>query len=172
MSTFTLSCVRIAPIGVRAGCAACRPTLTVDEAGWGRVPASVPLASGQSATCPISPPPSGVENAGWRLPGIFGRVVRSFASVAGMSSGPVNPYAVGFTVRMDWPDRSHDLVGFHASPGAAQRLAARISDFWHAEPMKPACSPVEVSHRDWMLHRRRHSCRSPDCPRADGDRGC
>jgi hypothetical protein len=70
----------------------------------------------------------------------------------------------GFSVRHDWQDGTHDLVGFHISVDAALRAQRKAEAYWQAGPWRPRCSVVVVSRRDQVLHKLGRDCRSPDCP--------
>jgi hypothetical protein len=60
----------------------------------------------------------------------------------------------------------NDLVGFRRTHPAAERALHGAVNYWRLGPVRPGCSIVVVSYRDWELHRRRRECRSPDCPNA------
>jgi hypothetical protein len=83
-------------------------------------------------------------------------------------TAPPNPMAsweAGCAVRRDWPDGSHDLVGFRASPPLADEFIRRDQRYWCRGPLHPlAWTVVQVSRRDFDLHGVRPDCRSPDCP--------
>jgi hypothetical protein len=73
----------------------------------------------------------------------------------------------GFSVRHDWPDGTHILVGFRRTWAAADRSRRSADRYWRTAPIRPRCSVVSVSFREWDLHRHRDDCRAPDCPVAD-----
>lgn len=81
--------------------------------------------------------------------------------------GPVRTWEVGWCVRLDWPDGSHDLTAYRAAP--AVRAATVATTYWSHSPVRPvSCTVVPVSRHDWPLHRDRGGCRAPDCPDAAG----
>jgi hypothetical protein len=73
---------------------------------------------------------------------------------------------VVWTVRRDWPDGSHEFVGLKATPAAAGWFALGDRSFWRRSHYRPRLSVVEISVRDFDLHRHRQPCRAPDCPNA------
>lgn len=74
-------------------------------------------------------------------------------------------WEVGWCVRLDWPDGSHDLTAYRTAPAPALRAAAVATTYWSHSPVRPvSCSAVPVSRHDWRLHRDRGGCRAPDCP--------
>jgi hypothetical protein len=78
-----------------------------------------------------------------------------------------DPWESGCAVRRDWPDGTHDLVGFRASALEADKFLKRDRRYWRRGPYRPhAWTIVAVSRRDFDLHVRRHYCRAPDCPTA------
>lgn len=81
------------------------------------------------------------------------------ASVRGGES-----WRAGWSVRRDWPDGSHEFVGFYLGAGRAGWAAVADARFWRRSHVRPVCSAVVISGRDFMLHRRRLECRAPDCP--------
>jgi len=79
----------------------------------------------------------------------------------------LHPWQAGYAVRRDWPDGTHELVGFQAAPVEAARFLQRDRWYWRRGPLRPrAWDVVLVSRRDFELHAVRHDCRSPDCPRS------
>jgi hypothetical protein len=76
-------------------------------------------------------------------------------------------WEAGCAVRRDWPDGTHELVGFRTSRPAADRFLRSDLRFWRRGPLQPlAWTVVVVSRRDFDLHAKRRECRSPDCPTA------
>jgi hypothetical protein len=79
----------------------------------------------------------------------------------------LEPWQPGFAVRRDWPDGTHDLVGFRTTALQAHRFAERDRRYWRWGPLRPrAWAVVVVSRRDFDLHAGRRDCRAPDCPAA------
>jgi hypothetical protein len=75
----------------------------------------------------------------------------------------------GCAVRRDWPNGSHELVGFTTDKARARRFITRDRGFWRHGPVRPVSwQIVVVSRRDFDLHAGRHGCRAPDCPQAEG----
>jgi hypothetical protein len=73
-------------------------------------------------------------------------------------------WEAGFATRRDWPDGSHDLVGFRWSATSATRFGARDRHYWRRGPIRPTTwAVVVISRRDFDLHSGRRGCRSPDC---------
>ncbi|HEX6871650.1 MAG TPA: hypothetical protein VF163_11185 [Micromonosporaceae bacterium] len=71
----------------------------------------------------------------------------------------------GFAVFREWPDGAHDIFGFVATPGRAQRALEADRHFWRAGPLRPVRHRVvAISRADFALHGHRPWCRSPDCP--------
>jgi hypothetical protein len=82
----------------------------------------------------------------------------------------MEPWETGFAVRREWPDGTHQLVGFSSRQAVMVRFIRRDRSFWRAGPLRPrSWEIVTVSRRDFALHAKRRDCRSPDCPRADVD---
>ncbi|MEU8075895.1 hypothetical protein AB0B31_10635 [Catellatospora citrea] len=70
-------------------------------------------------------------------------------------------------VRLDWSDdASHQFVGGSASRKRVERTARRLKAYWWASPIRPVLSVVTISENEFLLHRRRRDCRSPDCAMA------
>ena len=70
-----------------------------------------------------------------------------------------------YAVRRDWPDGTHDIVGFRDTDQAVARFIRRDRAKWRRGPLRPVSwSPVQISAREVALHGRRHECRAPDCP--------
>jgi hypothetical protein len=69
-----------------------------------------------------------------------------------------------WAVRRDWPDGSHELVLPRGTRELAARAARGDRRFWRKAPVRPDCSAVVVSVRDFELHARRQLCKAPDCP--------
>jgi hypothetical protein len=86
----------------------------------------------------------------------------------GASRSPARqPWEAGYAVRRDWPDGTHEIIGFRWTAAAAARLLAGDRHYWRRGPLRPsAWAMVVVSRRDFDLHARRPGCRSPDCPAA------
>jgi hypothetical protein len=77
----------------------------------------------------------------------------------------VDGWAAGFAVRRDWPDGTHEFVGFTTSPAKAMRFVRRDRRYWRSGPLCPLLwQVILISRRDFDLHRRRVDCRAPDCP--------
>jgi hypothetical protein len=71
----------------------------------------------------------------------------------------------GFAVRRHWPDGIHEFFRLSATPKDAQNAAESDRRYWRRGPLRPTeYRVVAISRRDYDLHRRRHDCRSPDCP--------
>jgi hypothetical protein len=80
-------------------------------------------------------------------------------------------WEVGWCVRLDWPDGSHDLTAYRADAAPAVRAATVATTYWSHSPVRPvSCTVVPVSRHDWRLHRDRGGCRAPDCPDTAGRR--
>src|SRR6266568_4067097 len=80
-------------------------------------------------------------------------------------SRPVQDWRAGCAVRRDWPDGTHDIVGWRATALKAERFARRDREFWRRGPLRPRTwSVVVISRRDVLLHAKRRDCRAPDCP--------
>lgn len=71
---------------------------------------------------------------------------------------------VMWSVRRDWADGSHEFVGLYLNGARAGWAAWSDAAFWRRCHFRPVCSVVEISGRDFLLHRRRQGCRAPDCP--------
>jgi len=89
------------------------------------------------------------------------QLARSVAGVATIEFE--DRWREGFSVRLAWPDGMHDLVAFRWTRSAAERSMRGIDNVWRLGPIRPCCSGVPISYRDWDLHRRRHDGRSPEC---------
>ncbi len=71
---------------------------------------------------------------------------------------------VGFSVRADWPDGSHDLFGWRRNWYAAWRLARRARAYWRAGPVGPCTWAVlAMTRRQVRIHSR--ACRGATCQR-------
>jgi hypothetical protein len=80
----------------------------------------------------------------------------------------MDAWSLGFAIRRDWPDGSHELVGFTESETRAERFVRRDREYWRRGPVRPrSWQIVAVSRRDFDLHERRFGCQAPDCPTAD-----
>jgi len=89
-------------------------------------------------------------------------------SLAGITSvNEEDRWRAGWSVRHDWPDGTHILVSFRMTRSAAERRRRGADAYWRTAPMRPRCSVVPVSFRDWKLHGQRSNCRAPDCPIAE-----
>jgi len=76
----------------------------------------------------------------------------------------VESWRPGFGVRRDWPDGTHEYFAFNVRIGRAARAAAVDRAYWRLSHLRPRCSVVVISRRDFALHGRRRLCRAPDCP--------
>ena len=95
----------------------------------------------------------------------MGRLLVLARSVAGVTAVEnAERWRQGFSVRHDWPDGTHVLVGFRVTRAAAERARRRADAYWRTAPLRPRCAVVPVSYRDWDLHGQRSDCRAPDCP--------
>jgi hypothetical protein len=73
--------------------------------------------------------------------------------------------AVGWCIRMDWPDGTHCLVAFATTHHAADRRLPGLRRFWARGPLRPdRYRVVAISRHDWRLHAHRPYCASPSCP--------
>ena len=73
----------------------------------------------------------------------------------------------GYAVRRDWPDGSHELIGFRSAAASLGGFIRRDRAYWQRGPLRPdRWTVVVVSRRDFDLHSARPGCRSPDCPPA------
>jgi hypothetical protein len=71
----------------------------------------------------------------------------------------------GFAIRRLWPDGTHDYIRLSQTPGEAQSHVEADQRYWRRGPFRPVeYRVVSISLNDYTLHRRRHACRSPDCP--------
>jgi hypothetical protein len=75
-------------------------------------------------------------------------------------------WQVGFAVRRDWPDGSHEFVRFCLSEGEAASFVTSDRAYWRRGPWRPVHAVVCISVRDFELHADRRLCRAPDCPAA------
>jgi hypothetical protein len=131
--------------------------------GRGRVPATTPSAFGPTSTNgPHTPLSYDGRRAtlGWLL--TFARFLAGVTRV-----NEAARWRTGWSVRHDWPDGTHILVGFRVKRTAAARARRMADAYWRTAPVRPRCSVVPVSFRDWELHGRRSDCRAPDCPSAE-----
>ena len=88
---------------------------------------------------------------------------RNAASAAGWRQ----PWRAGLAVRRDWPDGTHDIVGWRTTTRKAERFARGHREYWRPGPLRPRTwSVVVISRRDARLHGKRHDCSTPDCPAA------
>jgi hypothetical protein len=73
--------------------------------------------------------------------------------------------AVGWCVRMDWPDGTHSLALYRDTQTAAAHRVPGLQRFWAPGPVRPdRYQVVPISRHDWRLHARRPRCAAPDCP--------
>ncbi len=71
---------------------------------------------------------------------------------------------LGFSVRADWLDGSHDIFGWRRNWYAAWRLARRARAYWQPGPSTPhTWAILTVTRRQVRGHAR--ACRNPTCPR-------
>jgi hypothetical protein len=74
---------------------------------------------------------------------------------------------VGFAVRRDWPDDTHEFVGLRETLEEAERFLSGDREYWRRGPLWPRDYPVVwISRHDFDLHANRRDCRSPECPTA------
>ncbi len=74
------------------------------------------------------------------------------------------PDRLGFSVRVDWPDGSHDMFGWRRNWYQAWRLARRARSYWQPGPIRPhTWAILTLTRRQVLTHRR--ACRDPGCPR-------
>ena len=73
-----------------------------------------------------------------------------------------------FAVRRDWPDGSHDIFGLTVDRRRAATAALSLPTYWRRSTFRPVQSVVEISEREFELHRLRDRgrvrCMAPDCP--------
>ena len=75
--------------------------------------------------------------------------------------------AVGWCVRMDWPDGTHSLTLYRPTATDAAHQLPRLQRYWAPGPVRPErYRVVPISRHDWRLHAHRPRCTSPDCPTA------
>ena len=73
--------------------------------------------------------------------------------------------AVGWCVRLDWPDGTHSLGLYRATETAAARHVPGLRRYWAPGPIRPVrYRVVPISRHDCRLHAHRPGCASPDCP--------
>ena len=60
----------------------------------------------------------------------------------------MRPSAAGFATRCEFPDGSHEFVGFRRTAGKAARFARRDAAFYRRGPLRLAHGVVEISLRD------------------------
>lgn len=94
-----------------------------------------------------------------RRPGAgLGRRLRQLFGIghgAHSTVGDGGRWRVGWTVRLDWPDGSHDLIGFHPGLASAQRKQRALHRFWRAGPLTPTSyRVVPVDETTWRTHTR------------------
>lgn len=80
------------------------------------------------------------------------------------SSRGLAPWQAGLALRREWPDRTHEFIGFSLSTDKLARLIERDVAYWRRGPIRPTYSVVLISLREFAWHRRRRDCRSLDCP--------
>jgi len=96
-----------------------------------------------------------------------GRAERRWWLASNVAARRVASWQAGHAVRRDWPDGTHELVGFRCLRVRAERFAKQDQAYWRRGPLRPcAYAVVVISRRDFRLHAHRHDCRSPDCPTA------
>jgi len=118
---------------------------------------------------PIPPGPSAAEihTLGERPRRQDGRAVRRWWLASNVAARRLPSWQAGYAVRRDWPDGTHELVGFRFLRIRAERFAQQDRAYWRRGPLRPyAYAVVVISRRDFRLHARRYDCRSPDCPTA------
>lgn len=98
----------------------------------------------------------------WRVRlGMWRRLLRPHLRVA--------DWECQWAVFREWSDGGHDYFGLTPDIGLALLRAERSSRYWRASPVGVVHRTVEISRRDFDLHRRRElgrmRCLSPDCPR-------
>ncbi len=71
---------------------------------------------------------------------------------------------LGFTVRADWPDGSHDIFSWRRNWYAAWRLARRARVYWQAGPATPHTWAILTATRR-QIRTHRPGCRQPTCQR-------
>jgi hypothetical protein len=79
--------------------------------------------------------------------------------------------AVGWCVRIDWPDGTHSLGGYRATQTEAARRVPGLRRFWAPGPVRPdGYRVVPISRHDCYLHAHRPRCAAPDCPTGETSR--
>lgn len=72
---------------------------------------------------------------------------------------------MGWAVRRDWPDGGHEYVRFSLTLAEVCSFMERDRVAWRRGPVRPRLwTAVELSGREFELHRSRRLCRAPDCP--------
>jgi hypothetical protein len=73
--------------------------------------------------------------------------------------------AVGWCVRLGWPDGTHSIGLYRTTEAAARDRVAGLRRFWAPGPVRPVgYGVVPISRHDCRLHAHRPRCASPDCP--------
>jgi hypothetical protein len=76
--------------------------------------------------------------------------------------------AVGWCVRLDWPDGTHCLGLYRTTEAAARDRLPGLRRFWAPGPVRPeSYRVVPISRHDCRLHAHRPLCASPSCPGGD-----
>jgi hypothetical protein len=89
---------------------------------------------------------------------------QALSGVARRRKGLASSAVLVLAVRLEWPnDPSHQFVGGSSSPERVERTARRLRAYWRTSPVRPTLSVVTMSENEFLLHRRRRDCRSPDC---------
>jgi hypothetical protein len=75
------------------------------------------------------------------------------------------PWVVGFAVRRDWPDGTHEFVRFRRTAERLGRFIERDRAFWQRGPLRPRrWATVAISRHEFDLHAdHRQGCQAPDC---------
>ena len=71
----------------------------------------------------------------------------------------------GWSVRVDWPDGTHTLIGWARSRRRAERRARALACYWAGGPYRPGGYRIVAVGRDhWRAHATLRVCVLAGCP--------
>ena len=81
----------------------------------------------------------------------------------------LEPTRLGWCVRRDWPDGSHDLFGWHPDRGRSVAAISADESRWATQAVRPGHRVILFNQWSWWRHR--DGCRNRGCPGGDADTG-
>ena len=71
----------------------------------------------------------------------------------------------GWTVRVNWADGTHELIGFHPDRRRAERKLRSLARWWTPGPARPyGYAVLAIEHTRWKAHTAATPCADDGCP--------